>query len=108
MGSEQRDQEERVQEKEEKEPKYRVGMGRWGTEDLIEFLEIIHYRKCPMELCIGVWFSSLEVMEVLSGMRRNPPKMVKIVVRFVLLVGALHQIRLVDLQMEETKEMVGQ
>ena len=108
MGSKQRDQEERVQEKEEKEPKYRVGMGKWGKEDLIVFLEIIHYRMNPMELCIRVWFSSSEVMEALIGMRRNPPKMVKIVVRFVLLVGVLHQIRLVDLQMEETKEMVEQ
>ena len=107
MDSEQRDQEEQVQEKEEKEPKYRVGLGRWGKEDLIVFLGIIHYQKNPMELCIRVWFS-LEVMEVLSGMRQNPPKMVKIVVRFVLLVGVLYQIRLVDLQMEETKGMVGQ
>ena len=81
-------------------------MGRQETEDLIVVLEIIRCRKNRMGPRIRVWFFSLEVMEVLSGMRRNPPKMVKIVVRLVLLVGVLHQIRLVDLQMEETKEMV--
>ena len=61
-----------------------------------------------MELRSLVWFVSLEVMEVWIGMKQNPPMMVKITVRLVLLVGVLRQIRLVDPQMEETKEMVEQ
>ena len=65
-------------------------------------------QRNPMELRSLVWFVSLEVMEVRIGMWQNPPMMVKIIVQLVLLVGVLRQIRLVDPQMEETKEMVEQ